>query len=811
MFQRVVIFSGSVLLVGLLCLGCDSVSANRASAEVNSEQSKSGEGAAAGSQSYLPAMQRRSTEMLKRYGELLAAYAADHEGKYPTDYFRDVWPYMNPKDARKDLPVGSFLQSSVEYLVAGKTRKDFPKTAAVAYDSKLLPMTDGTNVLFADGHVDFVKDSRLGALGIEPGQKLTMAKRNRAYEIRLPEPWKPYVSAGELTVVGAPFYGVRSKFFAANPHVRVRWSLKNLTSQPVEVRVEYKSMLTSEIGGRTGSGPPYRLAPNEHRAIDDIMPVVSATEPVNFYVMARQLQHNGQEVDTPRSHRLVTTDPLLPGKLPSSMARSNGSKTAQFAVNESRLRYSASQGNLLELDVSNRTDAELPLLVYAAARDPGISGADSHFVETTQRIAAHGQSVVRLPYSVPTSGPNPLLVFAVFEPLRGSLPADGQLTQNDVTPLYWGWFDLGQAAERGLAKIPTYVPLEERTKLTAEKRSEHFLFRFRPDSYAQRNIDPAIEQREQAYRRLSKVLDMELPETITVDLYPDMQAKGLGSGTYYTAANTVNNKHIAEVYNSSYQCDIYHELAHIFSYHFGDHGETAPGLTEDVAEYFEHHNMNLDDQRRSVRRQLNEFQLRLLEELLLSENTCPEHLLIIDFLLRRNLEKFKAFYVRVTHAEDAADLEKASKEIYGVGLKVLERQWHESLAGAHDPATATKTSPAKRTSGDAAETPEQGVTKAFKKLQVSLRNGDYETTWALTAKNMRSQMDQDDFQKFKARMSSGDIKRMFADLRTGAVTAEKIPRIGDVLVIHVEDDQQAWKFAFIKEDGQWKICEGQRQ
>ena len=102
---------------------------------------------------------------------------------------------------------------------------------------------------------------------------------------------------------------------------------------------------------------------------------------------------------------------------------------------------------------------------------------------------------------------------------------------------------------------------------------------------------------------------------VTVDLYPDGQAKGLGSGTYYTPANTVTDTHIAEVYNSSYQCDIYHELAHIFSYRFGDTGPAAPGLIENFAEYFEHQNMNLDDKRQAVRRQLGEGKLRPLNDL----------------------------------------------------------------------------------------------------------------------------------------------------------------------------------------------------
>ena len=273
-------------------------------------------------------------------------------------------------------------------------------------------------------------------------------------KVTLPEQWKPYVSAEELTVVGAPFYGVRSKGFAVEPHVRIRWSWKNLTSQPVVVRVQYKSQRTLPIGGHPGRSHVYRLAPNEYRKIDDIQPVATATELTKFYVLAEGLSYNGQKVDTPRGHQLVTTGSLLPGKLPASKAGSNRRKTAQFVVKQSRLRYSSSQGNLLELDVSNRTDAELsPLVVYAATGDPGISG-DAHFFETTQRIAAHGQSVLRLPYSVPTSGSNPLLVFTVFEPPKGSLPVD----YNDYTLLYWGWIDLKQAAEQGLAKVPAYVP-----------------------------------------------------------------------------------------------------------------------------------------------------------------------------------------------------------------------------------------------------------------------------------------------------------------------------------------------------------------
>ncbi len=187
----------------------------------------------------------------------------------------------------------------------------------------------------------------------------------------------------------------------------------------------------------------------------------------------------------------------------------------------------------------------------------------------------------------------------------------------------------------------------------------------------------------------------------------------------------------------------------------------------------------------------------------------PEAASFVKFLIDEyGKERFlRAFKTLKSSQEDAIRRKNvtALERIYDMPLVDMKKQWHEHLAAADTTSTPKKT-------GDSrTETPEEAVTKAFKKIQDSLRDVKYETTWNLTAENMRSEMDQNDFQKFKARMSSDEIKRMFANLRPGAVTAEKIPEIGNVLVIQVEDDQQAWKFAFIKEDGQWKICEGKRK
>jgi hypothetical protein len=242
----------------------------------------------------------------------------------------------------------------------------------------------------------------------------------------------------------------------------------------------------------------------------------------------------------------------------------------------------------------------------------------------------------------------------------------------------YGSLDLTRAAERRQCVIPAHLPVQERAKLIAQKESEHFLLRYRPDSYAERNIEKIIEEREEAYAKLSSVLQMELPVIITIDLYPDMEAKGLGSGTTWTPANTRSNKHICEVYNEQYQCDPFHELAHIFSYHFPNYSSNQGGIVEAFAAYFEPDNMQIGPTTKTLERQLSEGKLPPLMVILQSESSSRESVILIDFLLKKDVEKFKQFYVLITESQKA-DIEKAVRQIYGMDMKSLEKQWHEFI------------------------------------------------------------------------------------------------------------------------------------
>ena len=515
----------------------------------------------------------------------------------------------------------------------------------------------------------------------------TPQSTKRTYEVTVPDEWKPYLAVGNLTVVGSPFYGVTRTNRSITSMVRINWSVRNLTSEPLEIKVNYGSAIITGMG-KTGFGVWYKLGPSEQRMIDNIYPVSSAAKPVRFRISMRNLRTaEGTELN-------ARYDAVWTGALPTYCPANDSlvvreQEYPHFVHESHELRYSEELGNVFTVKVTNRTGQDRPLAVYVAVGDPnrfdiGLTnsmGRDVGPVAKSITDVSAGQTTeIELAYTIPQAAPRPLLAFTLFEPSEQWLAAG----QNDhakflIEPLCWGWSDICSAAQRGQAKLPVQVPVEERANLTAQTKSKRFLFRYRAGSYAEENINRIVQEREGAYAALSRVLKMELPVIVTIDLYPDMEAKGLGSGTTWTAANTRSNKHICEVYNEEYQCDPYHELAHIFSYHFQNYSSNRGGIVEGFAVYFEPHKMTLDTVKKTLQKRLREGKLNTLDKVLLSDSFDEEIIMMIDFLIKKDVKKFKEFYVCVTRSEKLADLEKASTQIYGTDLKGLEKQWHEFI------------------------------------------------------------------------------------------------------------------------------------
>jgi prepilin-type processing-associated H-X9-DG protein len=98
-----------------------------------------------------------SAKKLSNLGKALLIYANDYTDRYP-DSLPELREYLKDEELK-------WASANVKYLGKGKTttvRPDMP----VAYDKTLLAEGKGTNVLFNDSHVEFVKPDRLKELGI---------------------------------------------------------------------------------------------------------------------------------------------------------------------------------------------------------------------------------------------------------------------------------------------------------------------------------------------------------------------------------------------------------------------------------------------------------------------------------------------------------------------------------------------------------------------------------------------------------------------------------------------------------------------
>jgi prepilin-type processing-associated H-X9-DG protein len=103
----------------------------------------------------------RSQEYLDRLGKSLRAYGYRNENRLPPS-LEEVKEYIG-RESRYQ-----WIAENVEYLGAGLLFSPSP-SQVVAYDKTLLAQGKGTNVLFLDGHTEFVEPEKLTKLGLPTG------------------------------------------------------------------------------------------------------------------------------------------------------------------------------------------------------------------------------------------------------------------------------------------------------------------------------------------------------------------------------------------------------------------------------------------------------------------------------------------------------------------------------------------------------------------------------------------------------------------------------------------------------------------
>jgi prepilin-type processing-associated H-X9-DG protein len=103
-----------------------------------------------------------SAKKLMKIGVAILTYADDNKGRLPDNLHR-FKSYIN------DPNIFDWAIENVEFLAKGlninKMVTEFSRMP-MAYDSSLPPKDTGTNVLFLDGHVEFVRSASLKVYGI---------------------------------------------------------------------------------------------------------------------------------------------------------------------------------------------------------------------------------------------------------------------------------------------------------------------------------------------------------------------------------------------------------------------------------------------------------------------------------------------------------------------------------------------------------------------------------------------------------------------------------------------------------------------
>ena len=114
---------------------------------------------------------------LKDVGLALHVWAGEHENVFPVGILQVEF---------EDEALKEWALKNVKYLAAGKAFleiEDFGKEV-IAYDKNLSKIDDGTNLLFADGHVEFREKDENGIVVLYPGGR----KQPWATVIRFPTP-----------------------------------------------------------------------------------------------------------------------------------------------------------------------------------------------------------------------------------------------------------------------------------------------------------------------------------------------------------------------------------------------------------------------------------------------------------------------------------------------------------------------------------------------------------------------------------------------------------------------------------------------
>jgi len=237
-------------------------------------------------------------------------------------------------------------------------------------------------------------------------------------------------------------------------------------------------------------------------------------------------------------------------------------------------------------------------------------------------------------------------------------------------------------------------PAADVTKLFERRDTKHFQVYCARTSPAMQNVEAIGTEREAAFEKISKLLEVNYPEPIRLVLYSDAESKLRDTG--HTGNGLACDNNLVEIYG---KLDPYHELTHVLSGRLGD----PPAMSNEGLAVYVSESMGADALKQlgspglkrddAVAAHRKQGQFILLDELFALTDigpdssrptiSFPEAGSFVKFLiLNYGLEKFRQAYKSLENSDSADSIRKnreTFRTIYGGFPADMERGWLATL------------------------------------------------------------------------------------------------------------------------------------
>ncbi len=607
---------------------------------------------------HLAELRRESAKNLAKFGLVLAAYATDHDGSYPDtleSFFDSLRKGASTYGLSEEL--ARWADYNVRYFGKGKTIEDSDETA-IAYGNRLFeaPASQGTNVLFANGQVRFIKKDQLERLNglpeaileildikidpIRQGKNVVRVKVQNNTE-------QDQVSRIQIYTLSPGVSGWGTSFLDVIKAGETKWirhgcKIAGPITEGTYIRLDFHNpgpaanvnIETRQYGDRRDwfKSVRYESRDLEHHKVDEsqVKPA-SKAEAQAVIKTLRQIQDYIEKKQYTSAWGLFTQD----FKEAEFMYRYRALERFKEKM-ERPVRYSLSGMELLALQPQSVRRVNDVLVLAAAMKDR---------VWTVDFVQANGQ------YKLDSIG--------------GVIPNDWQ----------------------------------ERLLPMLEKRAtKHFDIYYFKDSTAEKEIDSIAEEKERGFDQICSFLGKDSDERIRMVFFEDGETKRYATG--HQGAGWAFGNTIVEVYCAEQKLDPYHETVHILMRPYGN----PPALfNEGFATYMAERLgakalKNMDGGQSSIYERVRELKSKgewiELKELIGYTNigprwsrppvSYPEAASVVEFLIEEyGNDKFLRAYKELKNSDDTGVKQqniKTLERIYGKSLTELEIQWQAAFS-----------------------------------------------------------------------------------------------------------------------------------